>query len=514
NVAKYNNRMKQLGYPQLMVNPNPPFDATFDDAAAAQWFQDYRDTLAAWHLNAMNFANQKTGDGTSDFFAPGTPAFQQEFNRIISTKSGDAGGTLFYDKSALYHAHGEYRFNPSWANYIVVGANTRFYRPLSEGTIFSDTLEYVRDASGVAIDSSYKRITNWEMGYYAGVEKKFWSDRFILTGTVRADKNQNFDWLFTPAASMVYTPNATNFLRFSFSSAIRNPTLTDQYLKLNVGPATLLGNLNGFNDLITVESFREALANPAGVDVSKLVFNDVAPIRPEKVKAFELGYRTTLWNKVYMDAGYYYNIYDDFIGYNLGLTADVSGNVIDLNSLKVFRVSANSINRVTTQGFNVGLNFYFGTFFQWSGNYSWNRLNKLDVDDPIIPAFNTPEHKFNVGISARDLPIGRLKRTGFNITYKWIQGFLFEGSPQFTGLIPTYDMVDAQWNCTIERIHTTLKIGATNLFGIAPLFRTEAENGGRSKVDAMFNNRQFQTYGGPRIGRMAYVSLVYNFEKR
>ncbi len=512
NVAQYNNRMKQLGYPQLKVDP-VTFEASFDYDAATQWFHDFRDTLSVWHLASMNYANQQNGDGTHNFYQPGTPEFEKEFNRIVSTKSGTSGGTLFFDKSALYHGHGEYIFSPKWTNHITVGANVRFYRPVSEGTIFSDTLQYTRDVNGVATDSSYKRITNWEMGYYAGIEKKIMADRIILSGTLRADKNQNFDWLFTPAASAVYAPNQKNYLRFSFSSAIRNPTLTDQYLNLNVGPAILLGNLNGFNGLITIESFKDAISNPSGIDVSKLRYDTIAPIQPEKVKTFELGYRTTLWNKLYVDAGYYFNIYNQFIGYNLGLTAKVTGNFIDLNTLQVYRVSANSINQVTTQGFNIGLNYYFGTYFQWNGNYSWNKLNKLSVDDPIIPAFNTPEHKFNLGLSARDLPIGRLKRTGFNITYKWIKGFLFEGSPQFTGLIPTYDMVDAQWNCTLDKIHTTLKIGATNIFGIAPLFRTEAENGGRSKIDAMFNNRQFQTYGGPRIGRMAYVSLVYNFEK-
>jgi hypothetical protein len=108
--------------------------------------------------------------------------------------------------------------------------------------------------------------------------------------------------------------------------------------------------------------------------------------------------------------------------------------------------------------------------------------------------------------------LGRIKRTGFNVTYKWIEGFVFEGSPQFTGAIPTYDMVDAQWNCTLERLHTTLKIGATNIFGLQPLFNDRQD--GESAVKAMFNNRQFQTYGGPRIGRMAYISLTYNFDKK
>ena len=46
------------------------------------------------------------------------------------------------------------------------------------------------------------------------------------------------------------------------------------------------------------------------------------------------------------------------------------------------------------------------------------------MDDPIIPAFNTPEHKFNISVSGRDI----FNKFGFNINYKWIEGFIFEGS--------------------------------------------------------------------------------------
>lgn len=506
-AQNYSGRMTALGYPQLVFDP-VTFTFTFDDAAATQWFQDYRDTLANWHAAALAYSNKKSDrpdTQSTDYYVPGTPEFQQQFDRITQTKSGSYGGTKFFDKSALYHAHGEYEFHPVWLERWVVGGNFRLYTPRSEGTIFSDTITH----NGA--DSSYRKITNHEFGFYTGVEKKIMNDRFILSGTVRMDKNQNFDLLVTPAASVVYTPNAKNFLRFSFSSAIRNPTLTDQYLQLNVGRATLLGNLNGFNNLISLESFQDGLkAN----NYNLFHYFNAPPIQPEKVKTFELGYRTTLFNRLYVDAGYYFNIYNDFIGYNIGIDAVISQGVLNPSSIKVYRVSANSTNTVTTQGFNIGMNFYFSDFYQVSGNYSWNKLNKVDENDPIIPAFNTPEHKFNIGLSARDLPIGKLKRTGFNVTYKWVEGFLFEGSPQFTGDIPTYDMVDAQWNCTLDRINTTLKIGATNIFGIAPLFRSDAENGDRSKLKAMFDNRQYQTYGGPRIGRMAYVSLVYNFEKK
>jgi outer membrane receptor protein involved in Fe transport len=259
---------------------------------------------------------------------------------------------------------------------------------------------------------------------------------------------------------------------------------------LNVGRATLIGNLDGFDSLITIESFNEYRNL---LDRSKLVYNNLKPIQPEKVKTFEIGYRTTLFDHLYMDASYYYSIYNDFIGYNIGLTADFN-NIGLPENIKVWRVASNATQTVTTQGFAIGLNYYFWKYFMVQTNYSWNKLNTAETD-PIIPAFNTPAHKYNIGFSGRDINVKILKGNtfwGFNVNYKWVQGFTFEGSPQFTGQIPTYDLLDAQVNCLIPKWNMTFKLGAANLL----------------------NNQQFQTYGGPRIGRMAYLSMVYDFAKK
>ena len=457
--------------------------SNFDTAALSAWFLNEKNisNLFAWHQESEGVANQKSADAsviTEPFFAPGTERFNQKFNEITTTKRTE-GGTLFSDNSALYHAHGEYKFRPTFVDQITLGSNVRYYTPKSEGTIFYDT-------AGI-------EITNFEFGVYSGIEQNFAEDRLKASVTLRADKNQNFDWLFSPAASLVYKPSANNYLRVSFASAIRNPTLADQYLFLDVGPAILSGNLNGVKNLVTFESLFDWLGtlNPNDIE-----YFDIDPVKPERVRTFEVGYRTTLFNSLYVDAGYYYSIYNDFIGFNLG--ADVSidqatGRPLDV---QIFRFAANSINEVTTQGLSVGLNYYFNKFYMLTGNYSWNRLNKTFEDDPIIPAYNTPEHKFNIGLSGRDVPITIGGKTynnfGFNINYKWIEGFLFEGSPQFTGLIPTYDLLDAQINYDFEEINTNLKIGASNIL----------------------DNRQFQTYGGPRIGRLAYVSFTYEFNKK
>lgn len=471
--------MKSQGYPQNVIFlPEPPF-VVFDTTSSLQWLREHQTELMGWHELAQQYANgpDPLVNTTKAFLTPGTPEFQEAFDRITALKSTE-GGTRFYDKSALYHVHGEYRFAPKWTDEIRVGANGRLYAPKSEGTIFKDT-------AGVP------PIRNFEFGIYAGIEKKFFDDKLITNLSARVDKNQNFNWVSTPAASLVWIPKLNNYLRLSFSSAVRNPTLTDQYLNLNVGRATLLGNLDGFYDLITVESFRRYL------DTRDTVIRfDAPPIQPEKVKTFELGYRTTLFDKIYVDAGYYYSFYNDFIGYNIGIYSDFDPSTGFPLNTRAYRVAANSEKEVTTQGLAVGMNYYFADYYQIAGNYSWNKLNKAYPDDPIIPAFNTPEHKYNVSISGRDVPLNlgfvKLKKTGFNLTYKWIQGFTFEGSPQFTGAVPTYDMVDAQVNATFDKIHTTVKIGASNLL----------------------NNRVSQTYGGPAIGTMAYASIVYDFVKK
>lgn len=472
-------QMNELGYPKPRVVFDPLPRLEFDIDMARQWLADNRNLLSEWHAMAEAFANQASPvfQGTRDFYAPGTERFREFFDQIVSRKSTE-GGTRFYDKSALYHLHGEYNFNFDRLDRLVVGANARLYTPNSAGTIFKDTGDV--------------RITNFEYGVYSGAEKRLDDGRWLLSATLRMDKNENFDYLFSPAASVVWTPAVNHYLRMSFSSAIRNPTLADQYLNLNVGRAILVGNLDGYTDLISVESFQDYRRT---LNASVLNYFDVAPVVPEKVRTLEAGYRATLFENTYLDLGYYYSFYRDFLGFKIGIDAEFDPVTGFPTALQAYRVAANADKMVTTQGFSGGINYYFGNYYMLNGNYSWNRLNSDRDADRIIPAFNTPEHKFNVGVSGRAIPMNKgLNRIlfGFNLNYKWIEGFIFEGSPQFTGAIPTYDLLDAQVNFHYPRYHTTLKMGASNVL----------------------DKRQFQTYGGPRIGRLAYISLVYDWFKK
>jgi hypothetical protein len=78
------------------------------------------------------------------------------------------------------------------------------------------------------------------------------------------------------------------------------------------------------------------------------------------------------------------------------------------------------------------------------------------------------------------------------LNYKWVQGFVFEGSPQFTGLVPTFDVLDIQANARIDAWNMTIKAGASNVL----------------------ENLHIEAYGGPSVGRLAYLSLLFEVDTR
>ena len=419
----------------------------------------------------------------------GTAEYQRLFDSITS-RTFTNGGSRFFDRSALYHAMGEYQFHPEWAD-IRVGGNIRLYAPNSRGNIFDEVIEgsVVTDSAGNVISRDFRTITNWEWGAYAGVEKKFVNELLKASLTVRVDKNQNFDYLFSPAFSLAYDVNENHMVRFSAGRAIRNPTLQDQYLRYDVGRAILLGNLDGFKNLVSLESFDEFRQSGTNLRRDNFEFFDVDPIQPEQVETIEFGYRGTLFKRLYIDANYFYSWYTNFIGFQFGLDMEFRDEVLDPSSIQALRISANADGLVTTQGFNFGLNYYLDDHLTLNGNYSWNKLNQEETLNPIVPAFNTPEHKYNLGITGRNYKVWKKQnhKLGFAVTHKWVDGFRFEGSPQFTGFIDAYQLTDAQVSYNLPDWNTTFKLGASNIL----------------------NNKVFQVYGGPRVGRLAYFSILY-----
>lgn len=454
------------GYPSESL-PNQEFS----DQMAQMWAM-YPEAFAEFHTSNRNWMEGAYNPDSS--LIPGTRAFEVLKQKIISTPF-DEGGSRFFDRSSLQHLQGQRTIELGQLGELYVGGSFRRYNPNSRGTIFSDT-------NGVKLQVQ-------ELGFFTGFKKE--TERFIGNFSLRMDKNQNFNWLVSPALSFVYKPNSHAVLRAGLTSAIRNPTLQDQYLYYNVGRALLLGNLHGYDSLVTIDNVRDFLAaSPQARASWEWDYYALQGVKPEKVQSVELGYRDTWWNRVYVDATYYYSWYQDFIGYHVALKIDDNpgGSAADrLRSAQAYRIASNAQEMVTTQGFSMGANYYI-RHLAFAGNYTWNILNS-GVDDPIIPAYNTPEHKYNLSISARDLEWNKLKgKWGYLISHKWVEGFLFEGSPQFTGSIPSYRLTDAQISWSDMQDKWALKLGASNIL----------------------NTKVVQVYGGPAVGRLIYLSGTFN----
>lgn len=477
-----------LGSPNPF-NPkyNPKFFEELDFLLAA-----HNNEIRIWHDQTraqtdrdVDYSNQNHVNQSYNRFAPGTPEFEAEKNRITHTHNYSEGGPVgsgFFDRSALLHLTGERNFSiKQW--HFKTGFSARMYRPYSQGTLFLDT--------------GKSRIVNSEAGIYSGFERRFLKNKFKWNVTARLDKNQNFPFLFSPGSSLIYSKNKLNTWRISYSKGIRNPTLQDQYLHYNVGRATLLGNIDGVKGVYELQNFVDYLASYGKPNSVKLKKIDVAPIRPEQVNTVEGSYKGIISRgRFSVDAGYYYSVYKYFIGYKLIIDAQFDTTVTTLPlGATAYRVATNSKDIVTTSGFSAAVNYFFAKHFILSGNWSYNALNRHGSTDALIPAYNTPKNKFNLGLGATELSNKMqifnkkldLSGYGFNTNFKWIQGYLFEGSPQFTGAIPTYWMLDAQISKKITKWQSILKIGASNIT----------------------NNKVFQVYGGPRIGRMAYISFTW-----
>lgn len=475
------------------------------DAYITQFVADNQALYTMYHQMVADSVNRLDNALLDPAYVVGTQRFQDKLAEITGKRFTE-GGSLFYDRSMLLHGMGEYRFKPTFGE-VIVGGSYRQYRPNSAGTIFRDTGDVV--------------IRNQEFGLYGGLEKLLMENKLKATVTLRMDKNQNFNALLSPAASLVYTPKADRVFRLSFSSAIRNPTLADQYLYYNVGRAILLGNVDGQfeegrDSLITLESFEAYRTTPNLLEgLNKLEYFNVDRLRPEQVRTIEGGYRGTHWEKFYVDVSAYHSWYTDFIGFIFGISTqfnDPQAPGFPSGGIQAYRLSANATSLVRTQGANLGVSYYRKKM-TYGVNYSYNKLVS-GADDPIIPAFNTPLNKFNVSFTAHDLkvPFTDKPNLGFGINWKFVEGFTFTGSPQFTGPIPSYDMVDAQVNVKFPVHHLTVKLGASNLFGLVPLFDKNVH--GEERLDRAFDNRVLMVFGGPYVGRLGYLQLIYELDKR
>ena len=426
-----------------------------------QWFGEYTGAYLQGTLGGLPseqahaLARQTAETGR---YEPGSPEFQEAFNRITS----DADlltGAKFRDETKLYHADANYNFQDQidFAE-IQVGASYRRYSLNSFGNIFTD-------ADGP--------INYDEYGLYTQAQKKFLEeDRLKVTASLRYDKAQNFDGNFSPRVSFAYAggENKNQNFRASFQTGFRNPTTQDQYIGLDVGSAILLGgvedNLDRFSTTFgdgTGASYtltgRDVYANSYTAASGGTVKADVDYIKPEKVTAYEVGYRGLLnagSQRFTIDLSVYYNQYEDFIANtNVIVPYNASG------AYKIFQLYSNSTADISSYGTTIGLNTTVLNGFNLGLNYTLAKFEFDQASNPDFEAgFNTPEHKVKLQFGKTNL----FKNVGFNFNARWQDYYRWE-STFVDATIKARTVLDAQINLTVPSMKSIFKIGGANLMG-------------------------------------------------
>ncbi len=487
-----------------------------------QWWADYTNAFnTAFTANGGDIAaSHASARASADNgrYLPGTAAFDSVRNKVIHTNNWDTVGAQLLLKSSFYHLEGQYDFSKLTKGIqLLAGGHYRKYIVTPDGN------EYINP--DVLIDAS-KATDNFFYYNYGGfvqATKKIFDDKLKLTASLRVDKTEYFDAKLNPRIAAVYSPSDLNNFRMSYQNGYRFPTLFEGFAFVNNGGVRRLGGLRIIAGPLNVfensylNSSVTAFKNAVNADISNginkntaitnekgiLVQSTYSYLQPEHLNSFEVGYKgIVLNNKLFIDADYYFNVYDNFIG-QLDVTQPIRGTIGQTGgsndssayftytggtSVKKYKMWTNSKSKISNQGFDIGLNYNFYKKFNFGANISYAALVQVNNSDAFTPAFNTPKWISNISFGNREI----IKNTGFNIVWHWQDAFYWN-SPLANGIVNAYSTIDAQVSRRLPELGTTIKIGGTNLL----------------------NTYHTQYIGGPSIGGFYYATIIFdtNFKK-
>ena len=384
----------------------------------------------------------------------------------IVLKNIPDGGARVFDKSSMYNFDFNYNFKNLISSFnLLLGANLKYTVINSEGSIF--------------FDKPGDPLEIYEIGAFLQYTDEWFSKRVFPNISLRLDKNQYFSTRITPRFSIVYDLDnqSSKFLRLSAQTAFRFPSVVDQWTDLYVAPVNVVGGQSILQDqynlrdsnIYPLDGNNPVLSNPILTDVFIM-----PEFGPEKVTAFEIGYKSLYLNKrILLDAYVFYNNYNGFLAQQL-LSQDPSGED------KRFITTVSLDQPVNSYGWALGFDYKLKNNFELSSNVSYNDVNTV-LKPGFQIQFNTPDYRYNISFGNRKLT----RVIGFNINYRWQNSFLWE-SAFGVGTIPQIHNLDAQVTFNIENVKSKIKIGGSNIL----------------------NQYHITSFGSANVGALYYVSII------
>lgn len=440
--------------------------------------------------NALKYATTWTSGIARQ--EPGSKGFDSLYTETVKNRYlNQQYGTRNAIRSRFYHLETQYSFpNIIPDGEILVGGNARMF------TTYTADRYFYEQNGGVYV---------MEAGVYAQAVYRPFDKRMQITGSLRLDKNQNFDLQVSPRLALSYAAGEkrNHVVRVAYNSGFRPPTLEQQYGRLNLNAASRIGgtpdvldyyNLRGnFYDPQSIINFLTKAGQGASVEeaAKQLKLIELKALQPEIARSLEVGYRMNLSEKLLLD-GYVYGTY------NYNLVTEVAGigpmpgyvgvytpQEILKRQFLFNKVYTNLEKRITTYGAAARIAYNFNTHYSLELNYGYNDYEVAEEIKSIITAdFALPKHIGRVAFTGRNLA----KHFGFlgAANYAAAYDASIAGIANYS--VPAYLTVDAQLSYKVPSIKTIFKIGGTNIL----------------------NNRHIHTPFSGTIGALVYGQISFD----
>ncbi|RYZ20670.1 MAG: TonB-dependent receptor [Chitinophagaceae bacterium] len=458
--------------------------------SASSWYPTYAVTYALNRFNGASptQANQAARAGAdAGMPMPGTPEFEALKNAVMSAPIGrdpQVNGARFLDRSDLWAGEGQLNVS-KMAGFdetvgVIAGVQYKQYVLNSQGTLFADTAGTLKPS---------------EIGGYLQLKKSLFRDVLTITAAGRYDKHSNFEGRFTPRVTAVVKVARDHNFRLSYQTAYRFPTNQDQYINLNVGSGILIGALPSFQDFYNLRSQRSGVAYDTAFTAESVAAARASgnrslateyqykEVKPESVTSYEVGYKSVIARRLFIDAYFYYSQYENFLG-RVAVVQDTSVSRTGIsNPIKSRALSyiQNTDQKVNAYGWGLSAEFNVFKGYNVYGNVFSDRLDNVPAS--TITFFNSPKYRTNLGVRNENVGGG----IGFNVVWKWQDENFYEGT-FVTGTLPAFNTIDAQLSYRMPSTKSIFRVGATNLA----------------------NNYYRSGYGSPAVGGLYYVSYGYN----
>ncbi|HYC32969.1 MAG TPA: TonB-dependent receptor, partial [Gemmatimonadales bacterium] len=220
-------------------------------------------------------------------------------------------GLPLEERSDIFHLEGQTNFNfQAERGRVVIGSSVRNTKVNTDGTL----MNLINDDRSDDLYSAYGQV---EYRIIPQVR---------LVGALRFDDGDLIEGQVSPKAAIVYSPTEAHSFRFSVNRAFQTPNYSEFFLQVPVarptpGPRTVEGGVEQYYAAVRASLPPQALAGLTLTDNLPWDFSPTtnalalgnADLNVEKVTGWEVGYKGTLGDNVYVTADAYINRLTDFV---------------------------------------------------------------------------------------------------------------------------------------------------------------------------------------------------------